>query len=122
MLVRPPNLQCACRSDVLRFNCTVVIEDMIGATIWSGTALTVCDGERIQLRHSNENAMGRCDGGTRSARSFPIVDNCATSELNVTVDSTLNNKTVECVLNSNSGTPTIGVATITLMTGKCTLV
>ena len=35
----------------------------------------------------------------------------ATLELNVTVDSSRNNKTVQCVLNSNSGTPTIGMFT-----------
>ena len=57
-LILPPNLQCACPNDLLGFNCTVVIEDRIGATIWSGTAFTGCDGDRIQLRHSNENAVG----------------------------------------------------------------
>ena len=61
--------------------------------------------------------MGQCNSGALSARSLGIVGDCATSELNVTVDSSLNNKTVQCVLNSNSGTPTIGMATIMLMTG-----
>ena len=116
-LRRPPNLLCACPSDRLRFNCTIIIgEDRIGATIWSGTALTGCDGNRIQLRHSNENAVGQCNKGALSARSF-VVGNCATSELNVTVDSSLNNKTVECELTSNSGTRIIDVATIMLTTG-----
>ena len=123
ILVRPSNLQCACFSDQLRFTCTVVIEDRIGATIWSGTAFTGCDGDRIQLRHSNENAMGQCNGGAISARSIPGMErNCATSELSVMVDAGLNNKTIRCVLNSNSGTPTIGEATITLATGKCVYV
>ena len=122
VLEPPPNLQCACLNDQLHFNCTVVIEDRIGTTVWSGTALTGCDGNRIQLRHSNENAVGQCNNGALSA-SLGIVGNCATSELNVIIDSTLNNKTVQCVLNSNSGNPTIGVATIMLMTGtKCMII
>ena len=61
--------------------------------------------------------MGQCNNGALSARSLGIVGNCATSELNVMVDSSLNNKTVQCQLTSNSGMPTIGVATIMLMTG-----
>ena len=48
---------------------TVVTEDRIGAIVWSGTAFTGCesDGDQIQLWHSNENAMGRCNSGALSA-------------------------------------------------------
>ena len=121
-LVGPPNLQCACPSDQLRFTCTVVIQNRIGATIWRGTAFTNCDGNRIQLRHSTQDATGQCNNGAINARSLPIEGNCAPSVLDVTVDSSLNDKTVECVLNSNSGMPTIGVATIMVTTGKCMIV
>ena len=116
-LVGPPNLQCACSNDQLQFNCTIVIRNRIGTTIWRGTAFTNCDGDRIQLRHSNPDATGRCNNGAINARSLPIEENCAPSVLDVMVDSSLNNKTVECVLNSNSGMPTIGVATIMITTG-----
>ena len=60
--------------------------------------------------------MGECNNGALSARSF-IVGNCATSELNAMVDLTQNNKTVRCVLSSNTGMRTIDMATILLMTG-----
>lgn len=117
VLVPPPNLQCACLDDRLRFTCTVVDENRIGATWWSGTAFTSCDGGRIQLRHSNANAVGECDGGTIRATSLGFEGNCSTSALNIVVDSGLNNKTVQCVFASNSGMPTIGAATISLTTG-----
>ena len=81
-----------------------------------GTAFSGCDGNRIQLRHSNPTASGQCNSGAISARSTGIEGNCATSELTVMVDG-LNNKTICCALNSISGNPTIGEATINLVTG-----
>ena len=119
ILELPPNLQCACPNDQLRFICTVVIEDSLGSTIWRGTAFTGCDGDEIRLRHINLNMALQCNSGAISGRSLGIDGNCTTSELDVVVDSSLNNKTVQCILDSNSGNPTIGEAMITLVTGKC---
>ena len=118
ILVQPSNLQCACSNDQLLFTCIVIVQDTLGATIWSGSALSSCDGDRIQVRHNNLNEPGQCDGGAISARSKGIEDNCATSELTIIVNSTLNNKIIRCILNSNSGVSTIGEATINLVTGK----
>ena len=70
--------------------------------------------------------MGLCNNGAITATSLDIIvrenSDCAPSQLDVTVDTSLNNKTVECVLNSNSGMPTIGTATIMVITGKYMIV
>ena len=120
MLVLPSNLQCACSDEELRFTCTTVV-DGVGATIWTGTAFS-CDGNEILLRHSNFNrpggTSGECNGDASiSARSVRVEGNCYTSELSVTPNAGLNNRTVLCVSNSNDGMPTIGTATISLTTG-----
>ena len=98
MLVQPSNIQHVCSNEELYFTCTVVTEDRIGATIWTGTAFTGCDGHRILLRHSNPNGSGQCNGGAIIARSIENDGNCVTSELNVTVDPGLNNKTICCII------------------------
>ena len=92
-----------------------------GATIWNGTAFS-CNGNEILLRHNNfkrpEGTSGECNGDARiSARSVGIEGNCYTSELSVTLNAGLNNRTVSCVSNLNNGMTTIGTATVSLTTG-----
>ena len=122
ILEPPSNIQCACSNEVLRFNCTVIVDGSGGATIWTGTAFTCGGNNEILLRHNNfnrpEGTSGECNGDTRiSARSVGVEGNCYTSELSVMLNGGLSNRTIRCVSNLNSGMNTIGTAMISLTTG-----
>ena len=117
----PPNFICGCPGQVLTYNCTV--DGTRGmATLWSGTAFN-CSGNanEIILRHNKFNGTSKaCNQGAITAQSVGAQDNMYfTSQLQVTVSSGLNNKTVECsVVNSNV---TVGEAQIRVVQGmsKC---
>ena len=94
-----------------------------GVTIWTGTAFS-CDGNEILLRHNNfnrpEGTSGECSGDASiSAKSVKVEGNCYTSQLSVTPNAGLNNRTVCCVNNSMT---TIGTSTIFLTTGILLLI
>ena len=79
------------------------------------------DGSLISLRHSlfvSNQAFGICNNGDIVGRGIRVVDNCYTSQLNVTVRESFNNKTVQCVLNSIEGTKIVGESLLSVMPGK----
>ena len=99
LFVIPPNASCACPGDVLTFTCSVIGGN---ATIWGGSAFD-CAGNEITLRHRgfiDGTARGECNDGAILGQSLPVIGNCHTSKLNVTITTGLNNKTVECYLDS----------------------
>ena len=112
------DIGCSCPGDMLTFNCTAV---GLGSTLWIGTAFDCIDGgNEILLRHNGfitGGISGTCNNGAIVGRSLEVVDNCYTSQLNVTISSNLNNKTVECIYNGNAGTITIGSPTLTVVEG-----
>ena len=112
------NTGCACPGGMLTFNCTAV---GLGSTLWIGTAFDCTDrGNEILLRHrrfTTGGVNGTCNNGAIVGRSLEVVDNCYTSQLNVTVSSNLNNKTIVCVYNGNAGSITIGSPTLTVVEG-----
>ena len=102
-LIIPENAACACPGEVLIYNCTV-IDTMSGATIWNGSAFD-CASNNVILRHDNSFSEGTsriCSGGAIVGQSLDVNGTCYTSQLNVTVDSTFNNKTVMCSESINS--------------------
>ena len=114
----PANVSCACPGQVLTYTCNVVGG---GITLWTGTAFS-CSGSTndISLRHTqfNSGASGSCNNDALMAKSIGVTNDCYTSQLNVTVSSTLNNKTIQCTHDSNMGSRIIGSSTLHVMTGK----
>ena len=108
---------CACPAEVLIFNCTIIGG---GATIWGGSAF-ICTTNEIILRHntfSTEMPSGVCNGGAIIGESVEVQNNCYTSRLRVTVSTGLNNKTVYCLHNTDTGTMTeISEARISVISG-----
>ena len=93
-----------------------------GSTLWTGSAF-ICDenGNSILLRHdrfSSGSIDGVCNNGAIVGRSLGVKDGCYTSELNVTISPTLNNKTIMCRHNSDSGINTIGTSKLTILQGQ----
>ena len=108
----------ACPGDVLTYTCTVVGS---GNTIWSGSAFD-CDTKmnEIILRHSqfaSSGTSGNCNDGAIRTQSIGVVNNnCYFSQLNVTVTSDMNGKTIQCA-HSSDRVVTVGVATLSIATG-----
>jgi hypothetical protein len=114
----PQGTQCACAGDKLTYNCSVV---GAGSTVWRGTVFD-CPPARseITLRHSqftSNQAFGICNNGDIEGRGLYVVNNCYTSQLNVTVREEFNNKTVRCVQNSNQGSNQVGQSLIRIASG-----
>ena len=110
---------CFCLGQTLSYECTT--EGPI-STLWQGTAFQ-CVGNRIVLRHSQftapQGATGECDDGLISIRghSLRVSGDCYTSQLNITVSSSLNNQTVECAY-SGGETSIVGSSIIDISRGK----
>ena len=113
----PDNTQCACPGDLLTYTCTVVGGT---TTLWEGTAFNCpMTTNEIILLHGNfaniGGTSGDCNNRAILGRSLRVEDSCYTSQLNVTVSASLNNKTVQCVHISSMGTSTVGVASLNVI-------
>ena len=90
-----------------------------GTTVWQGSAFD-CARNEILLRHSqfeSQAAIGECNNGAITGRGIRSLDNAFTSQLNVSVTTSLRGKTVQCVYD-NGTTTTIGRSSIIITTGK----
>ena len=111
-----------CPGDVLMYNCAI---NGGGSTIWSGSAFD-CEmrNDEIILRHSqfeSGSPSGNCNDGAVIAQSLGAVDNtCFSSQLSITIDLEMNNKTVQCAHSTTAITP-IGVGIISIATGESVL-
>ena len=102
---------------MLTFTCTAVGP---GSTLWEGSAFECNEnGDGILLRHERfaTGVSGTCNNGAIVGRSLEVVDDCYTSQLNVTVSSDLNNKTLVCTNSGNAGVNTIGSTALSIMQG-----
>ena len=112
-----PNTGCACTGSVLTYTCTAV---GTGNTLWTGTAFD-CATNGIILRHErytqSGGAVGECNSRAVRGRSTGVENNCYTSQIDVTVSTTFNNKTIQCIHNSGTGIDTIGTSVITVAEG-----
>ena len=111
----PANTGCACLGSVLTFTCSITGGV---STLWNGTAFDcIGNGDSISLRHrlfGSGGIAGVCNNGAITGQSTGVDNECYTSQLNVTVDPSMSNKTVVC---SQSGTTITGNATITILKG-----
>ena len=109
----------ACPGNVLTYECDITGP---GNTIWNGTAFYCpLKSNEIILRHSQFNTesgtSGTCNDRTLiEVRSLGVINNCFSSELNITVSSDLNNKTIRCS-HSSSRIVTIGEIRLSVATG-----
>ena len=88
------------------------------ATRWRGTAFDCPLG--ITLRHSQFAAnqeSGICNNGDIVGRSIGVVNDCYTSQLNMTVRESFNNKTVQCAFTSSEGTRAIAESLLRVASG-----
>lgn len=114
-----PVTGCTCVGDLLVYECSAFGP---GTTLWEGSAFrTDCTGSII-LRHSqfstSQGARDSCNSGGIVGKSVNVVDQCYTSQLNVTIDSSLNGATVSCIHVSNGERRKIGNNTITITAGE----
>ena len=100
------------------YNCGVIGGS---STLWRGSAFDCQqDGSVITLRHTqfeSNQAFGICSNGDIIGRGLEAMNNCYTSQLNVTVRESFNNKSVQCVLNSRAGPITIGESVLNVVSG-----
>jgi hypothetical protein len=100
------------------FECTVS-NGSGGTTVWQGSAFD-CARNEILLRHSqfeSQMASGECNNGAITGRGIRNLDDAFTSQLNVSVTTNLQGKTVECIYD-NGTTTTIGSSSIIITTGE----
>lgn len=111
----PARVNCACPGEVLTYTCNITGG---GNTIWGGTAFD-CAFNEIILRHSQFTfgIFGECNNGRIVAMTIGVMNNFYVSELNVTVNASLHNKTIQCSHSSYSFR-IIDTSVITVVTGK----
>ena len=121
--LQPQGIRCACAGDRLIYNCSVVGGT---ATRWKGTAFDCpMDDSEITLRHSQFAAnqdVGICNNGDIVGRSVGVANDCYTSQLNVTVRESINNKTVQCTFISSAGIRIIGESIVRVASGMCAII
>ena len=95
------------------------------ATRWKGTTFDCpLDDSEITLRHSqfaSNQDVGICNSGDLVGHSVGVVNDCYTSQLNVTVRESFNNKTVQCAFTSSVGTRIIGESIVRVASGMCAI-
>jgi hypothetical protein len=105
-----------CAGQQLLYECTVVGP---GTTVWEGSVFR-CAGGSILLSHSqfSSGTSDVCNNGAIVGRSLSVVDNnCYSSQLSITTDTTMDGETVQCVYNNRSSDIIIGTRTIDIITG-----
>ena len=111
--------ECICPDYKLTYKCDIVGD---GATIWKGSAFDC--GVQIVLSHSTFVGAARqsCDN-VIMARGVNVTDTgnntqCFSSQLNITVNPSMRNKSVECTHDSADGSTVIGTSTLVFTTGR----
>ena len=110
---------CVCPGENLIYECTVCGE---GATVWTGSAF-FCTGNEIILRHSEYGSIsGECNDGAVAAQSIEVTDSqngqCYSSQLDISLNSVKENKTVECLYVAGVNETLVDTYTVRFTTGK----
>ena len=91
-----------------------------GATVWKGSAFD-CPFGRIILRHTqfaSGGAIGLCNNGDVVGRGVLQQNNCFTSQLNITLRSNLNGRSIECVYENVENVTLVGRRVINVTSGN----
>ena len=106
----------------LIYECTVCGE---GGTRWTGTLFNCRTPGGILLRHTkfeNDNAAGECNNGSLVAHSTGVVytnnSRCFVSQLNVSMNTFINNKTVTCSHVDDTSETVVNTSTVNIQEGK----
>ena len=109
--------ECFCVGDLLVYECSVFGP---GTTHWEGSVFHDDCGNSIILRHSQfstQGARASCNNDGIVGRSVGVVDQCFTSQLNVTIESNLDSATVSCIHVRDGQRRNIGDSIIVIITG-----
>ena len=110
---------CICPGEEVLFECTVC--GATAATVWTGN-LFECPSADIILRHSEyASVAGECNNGAVIARSIGVLDingsRCFSSQLTVTINIEMNNKTVTCLYINSTTITVVDALKINITTG-----
>ena len=110
---------CICPGDELTYECT--LEGDAGATLWTGTAFDCPQTEnQFEFIHRRRfiNTTRTCNNGAIVARGVKVEGSNYTSQLNITVDDSLDGKSVICSYDVGTFNVLIGNSAIALKTSK----
>ena len=107
-------IECICPGNTVNFECTVVGAI---ATVWKGSFFD-CPSNSVVLRHRifTPGINGTCNNGKVVATGIEVINNRYSSQLIVTVDSGMNNGSVECIRDGSTET-TVGTCPLVLAQG-----
>ena len=110
--------ECTCPGIVVTFRCTVV--GNVGATVWRGSAIECpeTNHELTFLHLIRFTDIRGCSGGAIIGHGIDVEGNCYTSQLNVTVDTSMDGKSVECFYNNGTFANLIGNSSVAITSGN----
>ena len=109
---------CGCPGETYTCQCTV---DRPGTTVWKGTLIQGSHGDcPTGIVLHRDNIPNECGGFI--ARGIHINDNTFTSQMNFTINTRYNGKTIECNLFSNDVLTNIGSISLNFTVGKFTII
>ena len=109
------NGDCVCAGHTLMFQCKVT---GVGSTVWRGSAFD-CPLREIILRHIQFiDSTGICSDGAIVAQGVSVESNCYTSQLNVTLSSSMNGESIICAHHNSTGTTVIGTFMLNITSGR----
>ena len=95
-----------------------------GATVWTGTAFNCPDaGDEMIFLHSMSrfiNTSRGCNGGAITGRGIRIEEDTYTSQVNITIDSYMDGKSVACVYERESSRTVVNNSSIAITSGTTT--
>ena len=117
-----PTNECTCPGFKLTFMCTIL--GNVGATVWRGSAIECpeTNHELIFLHLIRFTDIRGCNGGAIIGRGIRIDNMCFTSQLNITVDSSMDGKSIECFYNNGTSANLIGNSSVTITSGDVPLI
>ena len=98
------------------------MEPGVGITIWRGSAIALLCAEdaggELVLRHRSFNESRSCGNDYVTGQGIRVEESsCYRSQLNVTVDSRLDNKTIECIYDNGNTSIVIGTSPVEITKG-----
>lgn len=109
---------CLCSGETVTFECTAVGP---GVTLWQGSAFMNCESNNIVLLHSQFSSRmgtsGACNNGAIIGWSLAVDNDCFTSRLNVTMNTELEERYIECVYDDGIHPLSVGLSEILRLSG-----
>lgn len=108
--------QCTCPGYSVIYECTVAGE--LGATIWTGTAIDCQETSVITFIHLRRFTDIRgCNNGAIIGHGIRVEPPRYTSQLSITIESSMEGDIVECIYNDGMDASLIGNSTIAITSG-----